>query len=203
MNFFDFFNLFRFKEEDNSMKYLLVGLGNIGDDYAHTRHNIGFDIADAIVQKTGGEFKQERLAYLAEVKYRGRKVYVIKPTTYMNLSGKAVNYWLKKLNIDKSHLLVNVDDINLDFGKLRIRKKGSDGGHNGLKDIQNYLGKNYNRLRVGVGNDFSKGGQVDYVLGEWTPEQKEILSGIIDKAAAANLDFVFRGIDYVLNNYNK
>ena len=188
--------------KDNSMKYLIAGLGNIGEEYANTRHNIGFLIADKLAEKADVDFKQERLAYFTEFKYRGRKVYVIKPTTYMNLSGKSIKYWMDKLDIKKSHLMVNVDDINLEFGKIRIRKKGSDGGHNGLKDIQNYFGKDYNRLRVGVGSDFSKGQQVDYVLGKWSGEQKEKLSEIIEKAANANLDFVFRGMHHVLNNYN-
>ncbi len=190
------------KKEKDEMKYLIVGLGNIGDEYTGTRHNAGFLIADKIAEKNAADFTQKKLAYLAEFKYRGRKVYVIKPTTYMNLSGKAIKYWLDKLSVKKSHLFINVDDINLDFGKLRIRKKGSDGGHNGLKDIQNYLGKEYNRLRVGVGSEFSKGQQVDYVLGEWSDEQKEKLPEIIEKAANANLDFVFRGMHHVINNYN-
>jgi PTH1 family peptidyl-tRNA hydrolase len=197
------YKLFKSKnKEDQNMKYLLVGLGNIGDEYAGTRHNIGFKIADKLAEKGKISFKQERLAFIANFKYRGRSVYVIKPTTYMNLSGKAVKYWMDKLKIKKSHVLVNVDDINLDFGKLRIRKKGSDGGHNGLKDIQNYLGTDYNRLRVGVGSEFSKGQQVDYVLGEWSAEQKEALPAIISKAVDANLDFVFRGMHHVINNYN-
>ena len=197
------FKIFKSKEKvDQNMKYLIVGLGNIGDEYENTRHNIGFKIVDSLVEKSDTRFKQERLAYLANFKYRGRHVYVIKPTTYMNLSGKAVKYWMDKLGIKKSHVFVNVDDINLEFGRLRIRKKGSDGGHNGLKDIQNYLGVEYNRLRVGVGNEFSKGRQVDYVLGEWTPEQREALPDIIKKAVDANLDFIFRGVNFVLNNYN-
>ena len=201
VRFFDF--LLRKKiKEDNSMKYLLVGLGNIGDEYTDTRHNIGFKIADAIVEKGKAVFKPGKLVSMANFKYRGRQVYVIKPSTYMNLSGKAVLYWMKKLDIKKDHLLVNVDDINLEFGKIRIRKKGSDGGHNGLKDIQNYLSKDYNRIRVGVGNDFYKGQQVDYVLGEWTTEQKEALPAIIDKVTNANLDFVFRGMHNVINAYN-
>ena len=120
----------------------------------------------------------------------------------MNLSGKAVLYWMNKLDIPLKHVLVNVDDINLDFGKIRIRKQGSDGGHNGLKDIQDRIGKEYGRLRVGVGNEFSKGQQADYVLSKWSNDQSEKLPEIIEKAANANLDFVFRGFDFVLNNYN-
>ncbi len=203
MCFKNIFRIFKSKEtEEQHMKYLIVGLGNIGDEYENTRHNIGFKIADSIAERGKATFKQGRLAFMASFKYRGRNVYVIKPTTYMNLSGKAVKYWMDKLGIKKSHVFINVDDINLDFGKLRIRKKGSDGGHNGLKDIQNYLGADYNRLRVGVGSEFSKGQQVDYVLGEWTSEQKEALPDIINKATEANLDFVFRGMHHVINNYN-
>jgi len=196
-------NFFKKKEkEDNSMKYLIVGLGNIGDEYENTRHNIGFLIADALAEQGKVMFKPGRLASMAEFKYRGRKVYVVKPSTFMNLSGKAVEYWMKKLDIKKSNVMVNVDDINLDFGKIRVRKKGSDGGHNGLKDIQNHIGKDYNRLRVGVGSEFSKGQQVDYVLGEWTGEQKDQLPAIIKKSVDANLDFVFRGMHHVINTYN-
>lgn len=184
------------------MKFLLVGLGNIGTEYEGTRHNIGFDIVDKIAAKSEVIFKQDRLAFLAEMTYRGRKVYLIKPTTYMNLSGKAVQYWMQKLDITSEKIFVNVDDINLDFERLRARKQGSDGGHNGLKDIQSRIGTNYARLRVGVGNDFFRGMQADYVLGAWDQDQKAKLPDILDKAAKANLDFVFRGIDFVLNNYN-
>ncbi len=184
------------------MKFLLVGLGNIGMDYEGTRHNVGFDIVDKIAAKYDVVFKQDRLAFFTEMNYRGRKVYLIKPTTYMNLSGKAVLYWMQKLDITNENILVNVDDINLDFERLRARKQGSDGGHNGLKDIQSKIGKIYARLRVGVGNDFSRGMQADYVLGKWDQDQKVKLPEILDKAVNANLDFVFRGIDFVLNNYN-
>ena len=184
------------------MQYLLAGLGNIGNEYEGTRHNIGFEILDHLAAIKEVTFKQDRLAYFAELAHRGRKVYLIKPTTYMNLSGKAVLYWMNKLDIPLKHVLVNVDDINLDFGKIRIRKQGSDGGHNGLKDIQDRIGKEYGRLRVGVGNEFSKGQQADYVLSKWSNDQSEKLPEIIEKAANANLDFVFRGFDFVLNNYN-
>ncbi len=185
------------------MKYLLVGLGNIGNEYAGTRHNIGFDIADRIAEMRKAEFRLDRLAYFTEFGYRGRKVYIIKPSTYMNLSGRAILYWLDKLDIPKSNLLVNVDDINLEFGRIRVRKKGSDGGHNGLRSIQERIGTEYNRLRMGVGSDFSEGYQSDYVLGKWKEEQKEELETLVKKAASANLDFVFRGIEFVLNNYNR
>ncbi|MGE5357165.1 MAG: aminoacyl-tRNA hydrolase [Deltaproteobacteria bacterium] len=184
------------------MKYLLVGLGNIGFEYEGTRHNIGFDILDHLAAIKEVTFKQDRLAYFAELAHRGRKVYLIKPTTYMNLSGKAVHFWMNKLDIPLKHVLVNVDDINLEFGRIRIRKQGSDGGHNGLKDIQSRIGTEYGRLRVGVGSEFSKGQQADYVLSKWSDEQNKKLPEIIAKAANANLDFVFRGFDYILNNYN-
>lgn len=184
------------------MKFLLVGLGNIGTEYESTRHNIGFDIVDKIAAKYEVTFKQDRLAFFAEMTYRGRKVYLIKPTTYMNLSGKSVQYWMQKLDISNENIFVNVDDINLDFERMRARKQGSDGGHNGLKDIQARIGTNYSRLRVGVGNDFSRGMQADYVLGTWDQDQKAKLPEILAKAVNANLDFVFRGIDFVLNNYN-
>lgn len=185
------------------MKYLLVGLGNIGNEYTGTRHNIGFDIADQVACMRNVEFRPDRLAYVAETSYRGRKLFLIKPSTYMNLSGRAVQYWLDKLDIPKSNLLVNVDDLNLGFGRIRVRKKGSDGGHNGLFSIQEKIGIEYNRLRMGIGSDFAEGYQSDYVLGKWDDEQKEELAILIKKAANANLDFVFRGIEFVLNNYNR
>lgn len=197
------FNWFKkTKSTLNTMKYLLVGLGNIGYEYAGTRHNIGFDILDKIALDKEIKFKSERLADFAEFNFRGRKVYMIKPTTYMNLSGKSVLYWYKKLEIPLDHIFVNVDDINLDFGRIRIRTKGSDGGHNGLSDIQEKIGKDYGRLRIGIGSEFSKGRQADYVLGKWNDNEKSELPKIIEKAANANLDFVFRGFNFVLNTYN-
>lgn len=203
MKLFKFFECFKSKrKEESSMKYLLVGLGNVGSEYDKTRHNVGFEIADALAEKGKVDFKQGRLVYMANFKYRGRIVYIIKPTTYMNLSGKAIVFWMNKLGIKKSNLLVNVDDLNLNFGRIRARKNGSDGGHNGLKDIQQHIGKDYNRLRVGVGNEFNEGHQVDYVLGKWTSEQNKELPKIVEKAVNANLDFVFRGMHHVVNNYN-
>lgn len=185
------------------MKYLLTGLGNIGAEYQNTRHNIGFKIADKVAEKLNAQFKTDRLVFIADSTYKGRKVYIIKPTTYMNLSGKAVQYWLNKLEIPKENLFVNVDDLNLEFGQIRIRTKGSDGGHNGLSDIQDKIGKDYGRLRVGIGNQFMLGRQVDYVLGDWNEDELIELPNILEKAANANLDFVFRGFDFILNNYSK
>ena len=197
------FNWFkRKKSTDSEMKYLLVGLGNIGYEYEGTRHNIGFDILDKIAESKEIKFKNERLADFAEFTHRGRKVFMIKPTTYMNLSGKSVHYWHRKLEIPLNHILVNVDDINLDFGRIRIRTKGSDGGHNGLSDIQEKIGKDYGRLRIGIGNEFSRGRQADFVLGKWNDEEASELPKILEKAANANLDFVFRGFNFVLNTYN-
>ena len=155
------------------MKYLIAGLGNIGDKYKHTRHNIGFDVADAFVAKHGGTFINDRLADVAECKWKGRVFVVIKPTTFMNLSGKAVKYWVDKEKIALENLLVIMDELALPLEVLRLRPGGSDAGHNGLKSIQELLGTNqYPRLRFGIGNNFPKGQQVDYVLGRWT-EQEE------------------------------
>lgn len=184
------------------MKYLIVGLGNVGAEYEGTRHNVGFDVLDKMIEDRDVEFSLKRLAYFADFKYRGRTIYLIKPTTFMNLSGKAIAYWMDKLSVKKSHVLVNVDDINIEFGRIRARSKGSDGGHNGLKDIQNRIGSDYSRIRIGVGNEFSKGGQIDYVLGRWNEEQEKLLPEILDKAVKANLDFVFRGMSFVSNTYN-
>ena len=157
------------------MKFLIIGLGNIGVEYAHTRHNIGFDVVNAFVQKHGGIFKNDRLAFLAEVKLKGRQCICICPTTYMNLSGRAVKYWMDKKNITIEHLLVVVDDIALPLSKLRLRPGGSDAGHNGLKSIQESLGSvNYPKLRFGIGNNYPKGRQVDFVLGKWTKEEEPL-----------------------------
>ncbi len=151
------------------MKYLIVGLGNIGTDYHHTRHNIGFDVADAFAAKHGALFRSDRLADVAEIKWKGRILVVIKPTTYMNLSGKAVKYWMDKEKIPAENMLVIVDELALPLEVIRLRPGGSDAGHNGLKSIQETIGTNqYPRLRFGIGNDFPKGRQVDYVLGRWT-----------------------------------
>ena len=185
------------------MKYLIVGLGNIGAEYALTRHNAGFQSIDYIAEKEKLSFKAERYAFISELKHKGRTLVLCKPTTYMNLSGKALNYWLRKENIPIENLLVVVDDIALPFGTIRIKKKGSDAGHNGLIDIILTLGhQDFNRLRFGIGNDFSKGGQVDFVLGEWTPEEKQKLEERFQKISEAIKSFVTIGIDRTMNFFN-
>ncbi len=156
------------------MKYLIVGLGNIGDEYSDTRHNIGFTILDAFASDSGITFSDRRYGSTAETRYRGRTFILLKPSTYMNLSGNAVRYWLNKENIPVENLLVIVDDLALPLGSIRMRPKGSDGGHNGLAHINLVLGTtDYARIRIGIGNDFSKGSQISYVLGQWNKEEKE------------------------------
>jgi peptidyl-tRNA hydrolase, PTH1 family len=184
-------------------KFLIVGLGNIGDEYAETRHNVGFKIADSIVESAGAKFTSSRYADTAEIKHRGKQAIVIKPTTYMNLSGKAVNYWLQAGKIETGNLLVMVDELALPFGKIRIGPKGSDGGHNGLKSIQETLGTtNYPRLRFGINNEFNKGSQVDYVLGEWNAEELTKLNERVKIAADAARAFMFTGLERCMNEFN-
>lgn len=184
-------------------KYLIVGLGNIGEEYQHTRHNIGFDIADNLAEKLNAKFSNDRLAYITESKYKGRQIYVIKPTTYMNLSGKAVAYWRQQLNISLENILVLVDEIAFPLGQFKIHPKGSDGGHNGLKNIQESLQTTqYARLRFGIGNNFPKGKQVEYVLGKWKDEEWQIVQKIIPICSDAILCFVFEGIQNAMNRYN-
>lgn len=185
------------------MKYLIAGLGNMDQHYFGTRHNIGFEVVDEIASSLSINFKSSNLAHCAEGNYRGQKLILIKPTTYMNLSGKSVKYWLQKENIPIENLFVILDDLNLDFGSIRIRAYGTDGGHNGLKDIQDQLMTNkYARLRVGIGNNFSKGKQVDYVLGKWTESEKKYLAQINQLASEAALSFCFAGIQNTMNNFN-
>ncbi|MFZ4543291.1 MAG: aminoacyl-tRNA hydrolase [Saprospiraceae bacterium] len=177
------------------MKYLIAGLGNIGPDYEDTRHNIGFDVVDALAKKIEVNFSSDTHCSIARFKHKGRTFIMIKPTTYMNLSGKAVRYWLQKENIAQENLLVVLDDLNLEFGKIRIRPKGSDGGHNGLKNIDATLGNNnYARLRIGIGSNFSKGRQVDFVLGKWSNEEADKLREILPKSCEMILDFGTIGI---------
>lgn len=184
-------------------KFLVAGLGNIGDEYTNTRHNIGFLISDALAKASDVVFSSDRYAFRTEFKHKGRTFVIIKPTTYMNLSGKAVNYWLQKEKIPVENLLVVTDDIALPFGKIRLKTKGSDGGHNGLKDIINTLGSaNYSRLRFGVGNEFGKGRQVDYVLGEWNEEESKTLQERIDLACDAIKSFGTAGAGHTMNNFN-
>lgn len=184
-------------------KYLIVGLGNIGAEYSETRHNIGFKILDALAGASNISFGPGRYADKAEYSIKGRKLILIKPTTYMNLSGKAVNYWLQEENIPLSNLLVVVDEIALPFGALRLKTKGSDGGHNGLKNINQLLGRqDYTRLRFGIGSEFTRGAQVNYVLGEWSEEERNALPPRIKLACEAIESFVLAGPQLTMTQYN-
>jgi len=185
------------------MKYLIIGLGNVGAEYENTRHNIGFDVLDRLNKELKGSFSLERHAFRSEVKFKGRKLILIKPTTFMNLSGKAVKYWMEQENIPMDNLLIITDDINLPFGTIRLKTKGSDGGHNGLKDVQNVLQTtNYNRFRFGVGSDFGKGRQVDYVLGKWNAEETKAMTDRLIVATDLVRSFVFAGVKNTMNQFN-
>ena len=185
------------------MKYLFVGLGNPGVKYENTRHNIGFKVMDALAKELGGTFVLQKVAEKTEVKYKGRTLILIKPTTYMNLSGKAVNYYMQQEKILKENLVVVTDDISLPFGKLRMKGKGSDGGHNGLKDIQAVLNTTeYCRLRFGVGSDFHKGQQSDYVLGNWTEEESKLLEERIAVSTEFLKSFSSIGLQLTMTNWN-
>ena len=185
------------------MKFLIVGLGNTGDEYAHTRHNIGFDVVNAFVQKHKGVFRVDRLAYVADIKWKGKNFVCVCPTTYMNLSGKAVKYWMGKEKIELSNILVIVDDLALPLNKLRVRPGGSDAGHNGLKSIQEIVGtSNYPKLRFGIGNDFPKGHQSDYVLGKWKKDEWPLVKLKIEIAASVIEDFAVQGIAAAMNRVN-
>ncbi len=188
----------------DQMKFLIVGLGNIGSEYANTRHNIGFDVVDYLAKDAGATFSQNTHGDLAEIKHKGRTFILLKPSTYMNLSGKAVKYWMDKHKIQPENLLVIVDDLHLDLGKMRLRDKGSDGGHNGLKDIQEKFGhNNYVRLRMGIGKDFHLGQQVNYVLGKWKVNEKEDLEKMIIKASEAIKNFGTIGLKLTMDNLNR
>ena len=185
------------------MKYLIAGLGNIGDEYANTRHNIGFMMLDSLAAEENLVFADRRYGSVAEYKYRGRTLTLLKPSTYMNLSGRAVNYWLQKEKIELDKLLVLVDDIALPFGTLRLKGKGSDGGHNGLRNIIDVLGtREYARLRFGVGNEFSQGRQMDYVLGEWTEEEKKALPDRIKLTSDIIRSFATTGLELTMTSFN-
>ena len=185
-------------------KFLIVGLGNIGAEYAATRHNIGFEIVEAFVSKNQGHFKVTRLAEMAEVKWKGKQVVVIKPTTYMNLSGRAVKYWMDTEKIPLDSVLVIVDDVALPLNKIRLRPSGSGGGHNGLKSIQEALQTDkYPKLRFGIGNDYPKGRQVDYVLGKWSDCELPLVKVKIDKCVEIIEDFMSIGIERTMNEVNK
>ncbi len=185
------------------MKFLIVGLGNIGNEYANTRHNIGFDVVNSLVQKHKGVFETGRLAYNAELKWKGKKFICICPTTYMNLSGKAVKYWMDKEKIVVENILVVVDDLALPLNKLRVRPGGSSAGHNGLKSIQEMLGTTeYAKLRFGIGNDFAKGFQSDFVLGKWTKEEVPMVLLKIEKSVEVIETFATQGIATAMNQVN-
>ncbi|MDX2279398.1 MAG: aminoacyl-tRNA hydrolase [Saprospiraceae bacterium] len=182
------------------MKYLITGLGNVGAEYDHTRHNVGFDVVDALCKELEGTWKAVSHGEMAEVKFKGRILLLLKPNTYMNLSGKAIRYWLQKEKIEVENSLVILDDLNLDFGKLRLRAKGSDGGHNGLKSIQALLATDaYPRLRVGIGSTFSKGKQVDFVLGKWSIDEGAELPHILEKCCETIKAFVTIGLERAMN----
>ena len=183
--------------------YLVVGLGNIGAEYAATRHNIGFMILDAWAQASNVVFESGRYGDQAVVHDKGREIHLLKPSTYMNLSGNAVRYWLQKLDLPQDHLLVICDDINLPFGTLRLRKSGSDGGHNGLGNIQEVLENgNWARLRIGIGHDFSQGGQIDFVLSEFSEEQRQQIAPIAQKVIGGVRTWCFVGIEQAMNQLN-
>jgi PTH1 family peptidyl-tRNA hydrolase len=186
------------------MKYLIVGLGNIGPEYANTRHNIGFNIADELVSQLDGSFSNLRLAYYSEVSWKGRKLHVIKPTTFMNLSGKAVNYWMQNLNIPLENVLVIVDDLALPLGKLRLKLQGSSAGHNGLKSIEAICGgQAYPRLRFGISDNFVKGRQADYVLDRFDKDEQPELPALIDRSVELIKSFVTIGPAQTMTAFNK
>ena len=199
--------LFGLKPKENQLpemkKYLIVGLGNIGVKYENTRHNIGFKVLDFMAKKADLIFETKKLGDLTELKIKGRKYILLKPNTYMNLSGKAVLYWLKKENIPLEHILIITDDLNIPFGTLRLKTKGSNGGHNGLKDIQDKLQTtSYARLRIGISDTFSKGRQIDYVLGKWNDHENEVLEKYIEVFSKAVESFVLSGAARTMNTFN-
>ena len=184
-------------------KYLIVGLGNPGSEYELTRHNTGFMVLDAFAKASNIVFEDRRYGFVAETSLKGRKVFLLKPTTFMNLSGNAVRYWLNKENIDQTRLLVISDDVALPLGQFRLKGAGSNGGHNGLGHIQQLIGQNYARLRMGIGSDFPSGMQVDWVLGRYSDEELKTLQPSIDLCVNIIKSFVLAGIDITMNQYNK
>ncbi|MBP3789207.1 MAG: aminoacyl-tRNA hydrolase [Prevotella sp.] len=184
-------------------KYLIVGLGNVGAEYDQTRHNTGFMVLDAFAKASNIVFEDKRYGFVAETSLKGRKVILLKPSTYMNLSGNAVRYWLNKENIDQQRLLVVSDDVALPLGAFRLKASGSNGGHNGLGHIQQLIGQNYARLRMGIGNEYARGGQIDWVLGRYSDEELKTLQPSIDLGVEIIKSFVLAGIDITMNQYNK
>lgn len=184
-------------------KFLIVGLGNIGAEYINTRHNIGFKVLDHFAKKENINFQTAKLGDVTEFKIKGRTLILLKPNTYMNLSGKAVKYWMEKENIEKENVLIITDDLNLSFGSIRIKSKGSDGGHNGLKSIQSLLNTTeYPRFRFGISDEFKKGKQVDYVLGEWNEDEKAKLTERLEKSAEIIQSFALAGLNNTMNEFN-
>ena len=184
-------------------KYLICGLGNPGTEYEGTRHNAGYMVLDAFAKASNTIFADKRYGFVGETSLKGRKIILLKPTTYMNLSGNAVRYWLNQEKIDQSHLLVVSDDVALPLGQFRLKGNGSNGGHNGLGHIQQLIGQDYARLRMGIGNDFPRGGQIDWVLGHFTEDDMKTLQPSIDIAVDIIMSFVLAGIDNTMNQYNK
>ena len=184
-------------------KYLIVGLGNPGREYEMTRHNTGFMVVDELADKLGATFEDKRYGFVAETSIKGRKVFILKPTTYMNLSGNAVRYWLQKENIDQSRMLVVVDDLSIPLGDFRLKGNGSNGGHNGLGNIQQLIGQQYARLRMGIGADFQQGQQVDWVLGRYDDEDMKTLQPSINMAVEIIKSFVLAGLNITMNQFNK
>ena len=184
-------------------KYLICGLGNPGREYEGTRHNTGFMVLDAFAKASNILFEDKRYGFIAETTIKGRKITLLKPTTFMNLSGNAVRYWLNKENIDQSRLLVISDDVALPLGAFRLKGNGSNGGHNGLGHIQQLIGQNYARLRMGVGNDYPRGGQIDWVLGHYSEDDMKVLQPSIDLGVDIIKSFVLAGLDITMNQFNK
>ena len=184
-------------------KYLIVGLGNVGDEYEMTRHNTGFMVLDAFAKASNIHFEDRRYGFVAETSLKGRKVFLLKPSTFMNLSGNAVRYWLNKENIDQQRLLVVSDDVALPLGQFRLKASGSNGGHNGLGHIQQLIGQDYARLRMGIGSDFRRGMQIDWVLGRYSAEELHTLQPAIDRGVEIIQSFVLAGIDITMNQFNK
>ncbi|MCH5308639.1 MAG: aminoacyl-tRNA hydrolase [Prevotella sp.] len=184
-------------------KFLIVGLGNVGNDYELTRHNTGFMVLDAFAEASNIHFDDRRYGFVAETSLKGRKVFLLKPSTFMNLSGNAVRYWLNKESIDQSRLLVISDEVALPLGAFRLKANGSNGGHNGLGHIQQLIGQDYARLRMGIGNDFPRGMQIDWVLGRYSEEELQTLKPAIDTAVEIIKSFVLAGIDITMNQFNK
>lgn len=184
-------------------KYLICGLGNPGDEYAGTRHNTGWMAVDALAIALGAEWRDRRYGFVAEASLKGRKVFILKPTTFMNLSGNAVRYWLNEEHIAQERLLVISDDVALPLGDFRLKANGSNGGHNGLGHIMQLIGQDFARLRIGIGNDYPRGGQIDWVLGHYSEEDMKILQPTLDLSVDIAKSFVLQGIDNTMNQYNK